>query len=50
MSDLPVGQNLMDHIITGLDLVILNSSQPVSIIDVLSPLSAFQYIFHKKGF
>ncbi|XP_043482242.1 glucose dehydrogenase [FAD, quinone]-like [Leptopilina heterotoma] len=49
VSDLPVGQNLMDHIITGLDLVILNSSQPVSIIDVLSPLSAFQYFFHKKG-
>ena len=40
----------MDHVITGLDLITINSSQPISIYDVLNPLSALEYFFYRKGY
>ncbi|XP_068992531.1 glucose dehydrogenase [FAD, quinone] isoform X3 [Neodiprion pinetum] len=49
VQNLPVGQNLVDHILTGLDLVVLNTTLPLNILNVLNPLSAFNYFFHGKG-
>lgn len=49
IKDLPVGQNLMDHILTGIDLVRLKANVPLSIINALDPVSAFNYFLFGKG-
>ncbi|KAJ8688106.1 hypothetical protein QAD02_023901 [Eretmocerus hayati] len=49
VSDLPVGQNLMDHVITGLDLVVLNTSQALSVSDMINPLSMMNYYLSGSG-
>ncbi|XP_011688335.1 PREDICTED: glucose dehydrogenase [FAD, quinone]-like isoform X2 [Wasmannia auropunctata] len=49
INDLPVGQTLMDHILTGLDLVILNTSLGLNFSDIFNPISAFNYFFFGKG-
>ncbi|XP_046660187.1 glucose dehydrogenase [FAD, quinone]-like [Homalodisca vitripennis] len=45
--DLPVGDNLQDHVSTGVDLVITNQSSPISWKTVVNPLSPLQYLFGK---
>lgn len=47
--DLPVGQNLQDHVTTGLDLILLNKSIDMSMEKCLSPFSLFDYVFYGKG-
>ena len=39
----------MDHLITGLDLVILNSSSNLNIVDAINPISFLEYFFFSKG-
>ncbi|XP_071444414.1 glucose dehydrogenase [FAD, quinone]-like isoform X2 [Hetaerina americana] len=46
--DLPVGQNLQDHISTGTDLVLLNETL-VSLSSFASPFAAAQYFYEGKG-
>ncbi|XP_055692900.1 glucose dehydrogenase [FAD, quinone]-like [Lutzomyia longipalpis] len=48
-SNLPVGENLMDHVTTGYNLVLLNESLHMDIFDILSPQSLYSYIFHAEG-
>ncbi|XP_058792511.1 glucose dehydrogenase [FAD, quinone]-like isoform X2 [Phymastichus coffea] len=47
--DLPVGNHLMDHIITGLDLVTINRDEALSIIDIINPYSAIDYYLNGQG-
>ncbi|RZC37441.1 glucose dehydrogenase [FAD, quinone]-like, partial [Asbolus verrucosus] len=47
--DLPVGNNLQDHVTTGLDLILLDSPVDVGIEQMISPYSAFNYFFKSKG-
>ncbi|KAL0122268.1 hypothetical protein PUN28_007183 [Cardiocondyla obscurior] len=49
ISDLPVGQNLVDHILTGLDLIVLNSSIGLNLSDIFNPMSALSYFLFGKG-
>ncbi|XP_034947582.1 glucose dehydrogenase [FAD, quinone]-like isoform X2 [Chelonus insularis] len=49
IRDLPVGKNLMDHILTGIDLVILNSSLSVSLPQLLQPKSIIDYFLFHQG-
>ncbi|KAK9496963.1 hypothetical protein O3M35_012846 [Rhynocoris fuscipes] len=50
LVNLPVGNNLQDHITTGLDLVIINETLPISSNIILkSPFEVYNYIFHGKG-
>jgi len=49
INDLPVGQNLMDHILTGLDLIVLNTSLGLNLSDIFNPMSALNYFFFGKG-
>ncbi|KAL1130662.1 hypothetical protein AAG570_011904 [Ranatra chinensis] len=48
--NLPVGENLQDHVTTGLDLVLLNWTLPLSSTTVLkTPIAAYQYLVHGDG-
>ncbi|XP_015599134.1 glucose dehydrogenase [FAD, quinone] isoform X2 [Cephus cinctus] len=49
ISDLPVGENLMDHILTGIDLVTLETSLSLSLVNALNPISALNYFLYGKG-
>ncbi|XP_014477968.1 PREDICTED: glucose dehydrogenase [FAD, quinone]-like [Dinoponera quadriceps] len=49
INDLPVGQNLIDHILTGVDLVTLNVSLGLNLLEILNPISAFNYFFYGEG-
>ncbi|XP_017796644.1 PREDICTED: glucose dehydrogenase [FAD, quinone] [Habropoda laboriosa] len=49
INDLPVGQHLVDHVLTGIDLVMLNVSIGLSMIDTLNPMSALKYFIFGKG-
>ncbi|CAK9807506.1 Glucose dehydrogenase [FAD, quinone] [Anthophora quadrimaculata] len=49
INDLPVGQHLVDHILTGIDLVMLNVSIGLSMINTLNPMSALDYFFFGEG-
>nr|CAH7764135.1 unnamed protein product [Callosobruchus chinensis] len=42
--DLPVGENLQDHITTGFDLVLLNKTLDIGIGTMLSPSSILTYL------
>ncbi|XP_014225369.1 glucose dehydrogenase [FAD, quinone]-like [Trichogramma pretiosum] len=47
--NLPVGQNLKDHIITGFDLINLDNNIGMSIADALNPSSMFDYFKSGQG-
>ncbi|XP_021933322.1 glucose dehydrogenase [FAD, quinone]-like isoform X2 [Zootermopsis nevadensis] len=47
--NLPVGKHLQDHVTTGLDLVLLNRSLPLSLGAVASPVSFFKYFLFGQG-
>nr|CAD7258096.1 unnamed protein product [Timema shepardi] len=49
IQDLPVGQNLQDHVTTGLDLVILNQTLPLNVANIASLSSALDYLFYGTG-
>ncbi|KAK0084193.1 hypothetical protein PV326_006373 [Microctonus aethiopoides] len=49
ISDLPVGKNLMDHILTGVDLISLNTSLSLNILKLLSPKSMMDYALFREG-
>ncbi|EGI63012.1 hypothetical protein G5I_08644 [Acromyrmex echinatior] len=49
INDLPVGQTLMDHILTGLDLIVLNASLGLNLSDIFNPMSALNYFFFGKA-
>ncbi|CAH1972274.1 unnamed protein product [Acanthoscelides obtectus] len=47
--DLPVGENLQDHITTGFDLVLLNKTLDIGIGTMLSPSSPLNYFREGRG-
>ncbi|XP_071865890.1 alcohol dehydrogenase [acceptor] isoform X1 [Bombus fervidus] len=49
INDLPVGQHLVDHVLTGIDLIMLNTSIGLSMASTLNPISALNYFFFGKG-
>ncbi|KAH0535514.1 glucose dehydrogenase [FAD, quinone]-like isoform X1 [Cotesia glomerata] len=49
ISNLPVGKNLVDHILTGIDLVVLEKKLSVSVPELLKPTSSLNYFFNKQG-
>ncbi|XP_011140802.2 glucose dehydrogenase [FAD, quinone] isoform X2 [Harpegnathos saltator] len=49
INDLPVGQNLVDHILTGVDLVTLNVSLGLNLFQILNPVSALNYFLFGRG-
>ncbi|XP_032666373.1 glucose dehydrogenase [FAD, quinone]-like isoform X2 [Odontomachus brunneus] len=49
INDLPVGQNLVDHITSGVDLVTLNANIGLNLLEMLNPISAFNYFLFGKG-
>ncbi|XP_076165460.1 glucose dehydrogenase [FAD, quinone] [Ptiloglossa arizonensis] len=49
ISDLPVGQHLVDHVLTGVDLVMLNTSIGLSMLNTLNPIPAINYFLFGKG-
>jgi hypothetical protein len=49
IRNLPVGKHLQDHVMTGLDLVLLNQSLPLSLSAAASPVSAFKYFLFGQG-
>lgn len=49
INDLPVGQFLVDHVLTGLDLVVLNTSLGLNLFDILNPISAINYLLFGEG-
>ncbi|XP_029671700.1 glucose dehydrogenase [FAD, quinone]-like [Formica exsecta] len=49
INDLPVGQTLMDHVLTGLDLIMLNTSLGLNLSDISNPMSALNYFLFGRG-
>lgn len=49
IKDLPVGENLIDHVTTGLDLVLLNKSIGFGIYDLMNPMNAWYYLTKGSG-
>lgn len=49
INDLPVGQHLVDHVLTGIDLIMLNISIGLSMANILNPMSALNYFRFGKG-
>ncbi|XP_049852339.1 glucose dehydrogenase [FAD, quinone]-like [Schistocerca gregaria] len=49
LQDLPVGNNLQDHIATAPDLLVLNTSLLLSPLDIVSPSAAWAYFINGKG-
>ncbi|KAF7988543.1 hypothetical protein HCN44_001116 [Aphidius gifuensis] len=49
IKNLPVGKNLIDHILTGLDLITITSNLSFGITELLKPLSAIKYFIFGKG-
>lgn len=47
--NLSVGENLQDHVTTGLDLVLLNQTLGIGIEQMFSPYAAFKYFWDGKG-
>lgn len=47
--NLPVGKNLQDHVTTGLDLILLNQSLPLSLCAMASPVSMLKYFLFRQG-
>ncbi|KAI4481657.1 hypothetical protein M0804_009178 [Polistes exclamans] len=49
INNLPVGQNLMDHLLTGIDLVRLKTDLSFSMINALNPIALFNYFLFGQG-
>lgn len=49
VQDLPVGNNLQDHISTAPDLLVLNTTLLLSPLDIVSPSAAWEYFINGKG-
>lgn len=49
IADLAVGENLQDHVITGLDMVTLQKSLGLTLKDIMSPINIYRYFFKGKG-
>lgn len=49
IKDLPVGQHLVDHVLTGIDLIMLNTSINFSMTNTLNPISVLNYFLFGKG-
>ncbi|XP_076759087.1 alcohol dehydrogenase [acceptor] [Xylocopa sonorina] len=49
INNLPVGRYLMDHVLTGIDLITLNTSIGFSMGNTLNPMSALNYFLFGKG-
>ncbi|XP_078053384.1 glucose dehydrogenase [FAD, quinone] [Augochlora pura] len=49
VKDLPVGQHLVDHILTGIDLVTLNETVGLNMADTISLTSAINYFVFGEG-
>jgi len=49
IADLPVGENLQDHIITGMDMITLEKSLGLTFKDFISPLNIYKYFFKGTG-
>ncbi|KAF5293604.1 hypothetical protein FQA39_LY03089 [Lamprigera yunnana] len=47
--DLPVGNNLQDHLTTGADLVMLNTSLGVDPFTMFSPITIYNYFLQSSG-
>ncbi|XP_050316274.1 glucose dehydrogenase [FAD, quinone]-like isoform X2 [Anthonomus grandis grandis] len=47
--NLPVGENLQDHVTTGFDLVLLNQSLGIGIPEMISPVSIYDYFINGAG-
>lgn len=48
IGDLPVGENLQDHVTTNID-IILNKSVGCSLYDIYNPLNVFDYFINGNG-
>lgn len=49
IADLAVGENLQDHIITGMDMITLEKSLGLSFKDFISPINIYKYFFKGTG-
>lgn len=49
IKNLPVGNNLMDHVTTGLDLILLSKPLDFNLANFSSPISAWNYFIHGTG-
>lgn len=49
VQNLPVGENLMDHVTTGLDLILVSKELNFNLQNFTSPLSALEYFSLGKG-
>ncbi|XP_076651704.1 glucose dehydrogenase [FAD, quinone] isoform X2 [Halictus rubicundus] len=49
VKDLPVGQHLVDHVLTGIDLVTINETIGLNMADTFSLTSAIKYFFYGEG-
>ncbi|VVC31732.1 Hypothetical protein CINCED_3A010187 [Cinara cedri] len=49
IADLEVGENLQDHIITGLDMITLANTLGLSFNDFVSPINIYKYFFKGTG-
>ncbi|XP_028131856.1 glucose dehydrogenase [FAD, quinone] isoform X1 [Diabrotica virgifera virgifera] len=47
--DLPVGENLQDHLTTGFDLILFNQSLGIGIEYIMSPFSPLEYLYSGTG-
>ncbi|XP_058834463.1 glucose dehydrogenase [FAD, quinone]-like [Topomyia yanbarensis] len=45
--DLPVGENLQDHITTGMDLVLLSKRMPMQPMDLIHPSNIWKYLTNR---
>lgn len=48
IEDLPVGENLQDHVTTNIELL-LNQKNECSIVDVFNPFSVINYLYNGSG-
>lgn len=49
IKDLPVGENLQDHVTTGLDIVLFDNSLSVNAMNVLNVMNIYDYFFNGQG-
>ncbi|XP_066150109.1 glucose dehydrogenase [FAD, quinone]-like [Euwallacea fornicatus] len=49
VANLPVGNNLQDHVTTGFDLILLNHTLTLGIANILSPISMYEYFVKNSG-
>lgn len=48
-NHLPVGNNLMDHVTTGIDLIEINTTLNLDVPALLSPISIWDYYINARG-